>query len=126
MFIHCCPLIYAILQEGCCRNFIYRCQKCCLVAFRGVGGPRGVTSPLLKGKGCHRKKMKKGLHRITHSNAEAHPHSKIWVCRCRPYLSIYKNRVLTKILLEKDLPTSVATCPLCLGWPLSEAPDALA
>jgi hypothetical protein len=43
MFIHCCPLIYAILQGGCCRNFIYRCQKCCLVAFRGVGGPRGVT-----------------------------------------------------------------------------------
>jgi hypothetical protein len=22
---------------------VYRCQKCCLVAFRGVGGPRGVT-----------------------------------------------------------------------------------
>jgi hypothetical protein len=43
MFIHCCPLIYAILQRGCCRNFIYRCQKCCLVAFRGVCGPRGVT-----------------------------------------------------------------------------------
>jgi hypothetical protein len=44
MFIHCCPLIYAILQRGCCRNFIYRCQKCCLVAFRGVCGPRGVTT----------------------------------------------------------------------------------
>jgi hypothetical protein len=44
MFIHCCPLIYAILQGGCCRNFIYRCEKCCLVAFRGVGGPRGVTA----------------------------------------------------------------------------------
>jgi hypothetical protein len=70
-------------------------------------------------------KNEKGLHQITHSNAEAHPHSKIWVCRCRPYPSIYKNRVLTKILPEKDLPTSVATCPLCLGWPLSEVPDAL-
>jgi hypothetical protein len=33
---------------------------------------------------------------------------------------------LTKILPEKDLPTSVATCPLYLGWPLSEAPDVLA
>jgi hypothetical protein len=43
MFIHYCPLIYAILQRGCCRNFIYRCQKCCLVAFQGVCGPRGVT-----------------------------------------------------------------------------------
>jgi hypothetical protein len=43
MFIHCCPLIYAILQRGCCQNFIYRCQKCCLVPFRGVCGPRGVT-----------------------------------------------------------------------------------
>jgi hypothetical protein len=37
------PLIYAILQRGCWRNFIYRCQKCCLVSFRGVCGPRGVT-----------------------------------------------------------------------------------
>jgi hypothetical protein len=34
------------LQRGCCRNFIYRCQKCCSVAFRGVCGPRGVTSCL--------------------------------------------------------------------------------
>jgi hypothetical protein len=30
---------------------------------------------------------------------------------------------LTKILPKKDLPTSVATCQLYLGWPLSEAPD---
>jgi hypothetical protein len=50
MFIHCCPLIYAILQRGCCRNFIYRCQKCCLVEFRGVCGPRGVTQQELEGK----------------------------------------------------------------------------
>jgi hypothetical protein len=88
-------------------------------------GPIKNLSPPLKGKGYHRK-MEERLHHITHSITEAHPHSKIWVCRCRPYLSIYKNRVLMKILLEKDLPTSVATCPLCLGWPLSEAPDALA
>jgi hypothetical protein len=80
----------------------------------------------LKGKGCHRKNEKR-LHHIKHSIVEAHPHSKIWVCRCCPYpSSIYKNRALTKIIPEKDLPTSVATCPLCLGWPLSEAPDALA
>jgi hypothetical protein len=83
-------------------------------------------SPLLKGKGCHRKNEKEKLHQITHNIVEAHPHSKIWVCRCRPYPSICKNRVLTKILPEKDLPTLVATCPLCLGWPLSEAPNALA
>jgi hypothetical protein len=76
--------------------------------------PLKNLSPRLKGKGCHKKKMKK-LQHTTHSIAEAHPHSKIWVCRYRPYPSIYKNRVSTKILLEKDLPTSVATCPLCLG-----------
>jgi hypothetical protein len=49
------PLIYAILQRGCCRNFIYRCQKCCLVAFRGVCGPRGVTllqSTVTRGDRC--------------------------------------------------------------------------
>jgi hypothetical protein len=43
---------------------------------------------------------------IIHNIVEAHPHSKIWVCRCHPYPSICKNRVLTKILLEKDLPIS--------------------
>jgi hypothetical protein len=81
--------------------------------------------PLLKGKGCHRKNEKR-LHQITHNIAEAHPHSKIWVCCCRPYPSICKNRVLTKIQPEKDLPTSAVTFLLCLGWPLSEAPDVLA
>jgi hypothetical protein len=70
--------------------------------------------------------MKKDYINITHCIAKAHPHSKIWVCRCRPYPSIYKNRALTKILPEKDLPTSVAICPLCLDWPFSEAPDVLA
>jgi hypothetical protein len=43
MFIHCCPHLYAILQRRCCRNFIYGCQKCSSVAFRGVCGSRGVT-----------------------------------------------------------------------------------
>jgi hypothetical protein len=88
-------------------------------------GPIKNLSPFLKGKGCHIKKWKK-LHQITHSTVEVHPHSKIWVCRCRPYPSICKNWVLTKIQLEKNLPTSVVICPLYLGWPLSEAPDALA
>jgi hypothetical protein len=88
-------------------------------------GPIKNLSPLLKGKGCHIKNEKR-LHRITHSITETHPYSKIWVCRCRPYPSIYKNRVLTKILPEKGLPILVATCPLCLGWSLSEAPYALA
>jgi hypothetical protein len=88
-------------------------------------GPIKNLSPPLKGKGCHRKNGKR-LHQITHSTIEAHPHSKIWVCRCRPYPSICKNRVLTKIQPEKDLPTSVVTYPLYLGWPLSETPDALA
>jgi hypothetical protein len=63
-------------------------------------GPIKNLSPLLKGKGCHRKKNKK-ITSITHNIAEAHPHSKTWVCRCRPYHSICKNRVLTKILPER-------------------------
>jgi hypothetical protein len=37
------PLIYAILQRGCCRNFIYGRQNCSSVAFRVVCGTRGVT-----------------------------------------------------------------------------------
>jgi hypothetical protein len=87
--------------------------------------PLKTFLPSSKEKGAI-EKNKKRLHQITHSIAEAHPHSKIWVCRCRPYPSFYKNRVLTKILPEKDLPTSVATCSLYLGLPLSEAPDVLA
>jgi hypothetical protein len=87
--------------------------------------PLKTFLPLWKGKGCHRKNEKR-LHQITHKIAEAHPHSMIWVCRCRPYPSICKNRVLTKIQPEKDLPTSAIIFRLCLGWPLSEAPNALA
>jgi hypothetical protein len=37
------PLVYAIFQRRCCRNFIYGCQMCSSVAFRGVCGPQGVT-----------------------------------------------------------------------------------
>jgi hypothetical protein len=33
---------------------------------------------------------------------------------------------LTKILPEKDLPILAVTCPLYLGWLLSEAPNDLA
>ena len=66
------------------------------------------------------------LHRIIHNIAEAHPHSKTWECHCRPYPSIYMNRVLTKMLLRKVHPILTATCPLFLGWPLSEAPSVLA
>jgi hypothetical protein len=87
-------------------------------------GPIKNLSPLLEGKGCHRKNEKR-LHHIRHSIAEAHPHSKIWVFRCRPYPSIYKNWVSTKIPPEKDLPTLVAIFRLYLGWPLFEAPDVL-
>jgi hypothetical protein len=36
-------LVYAIFQRRCYRNFIYECQMCSLVAFRGVCGPWGVT-----------------------------------------------------------------------------------
>jgi hypothetical protein len=46
MFIPCCPLIYAILQRGCCRNFIYGRRKCSSVAFRVVCGTQGVTGGL--------------------------------------------------------------------------------
>jgi hypothetical protein len=42
------PLVYAIFQKRCCRNFIYGCQMCSSVAFRGVCGPRGVTITLGK------------------------------------------------------------------------------
>ena len=38
------PLVYAIFQRRCCRNFIYGCQMCSSVAFRGVCGLWGVTS----------------------------------------------------------------------------------
>jgi hypothetical protein len=38
------PLVYAIFQRRCCRNFIYECQMCSSVAFQGVCGPWGVTS----------------------------------------------------------------------------------
>jgi hypothetical protein len=37
------PLVYAIFQRRCCRNFIYGCQMCSSVAFRGVCGLWGVT-----------------------------------------------------------------------------------
>jgi hypothetical protein len=37
------PLVYAIFQRRCCRNFIHGCQMCSSVALRGVCGPRGVT-----------------------------------------------------------------------------------
>jgi hypothetical protein len=87
--------------------------------------PLKTFLPLLKGKWCHRKNEKR-LNQITHNIDEARLHSKIWVCRCRPYPSVYRNRVLMKIQPEKDLPTSIAIFPLCLGWPLSEVPDALA
>jgi hypothetical protein len=75
-------------------------------------GPIKNLSPLWKGKGCHRKNEKR-LHQITRNIAEALPHSKIWVCRCRPYPSIYKNLASTKISPEKALPISAATCLLC-------------
>jgi hypothetical protein len=77
-------------------------------------GPIKNLSPLLKEKGCHRKKNKK-ITSITHNIAEAHPHFKTWVCLCRPYPSVCKNRVLMKILPEKDLPTSAKASPLYLG-----------
>jgi hypothetical protein len=76
--------------------------------------PLKTFLPSCKEKGSIGKNEKR-LQHITHSIAVAHPHSKIWVCRCRSYPPIYKNRASMKILLEKDLPTSVATCPLCLG-----------
>jgi hypothetical protein len=37
------PLVYAIFQRRWCRNFIYGCQMCSSVAFRGVCGLWGVT-----------------------------------------------------------------------------------
>jgi hypothetical protein len=88
-------------------------------------GPIKNLSPLYKRKGCHRKN-EKILHKITLNIAEAHPHSKIWVCRCRPYPSICKNQALTKIPPEKVLPTSAAIYLLCPDWPLYEATNALA
>jgi hypothetical protein len=38
------PLVYEIFQRRCCRNFIYGCQMCSSVAFRGVCGLWGVTA----------------------------------------------------------------------------------
>jgi hypothetical protein len=86
-------------------------------------GPIKNLSPLLKGKGCHRRNKK--ITSITHNIAEAHPHSKIWVCRCHPYPSISKNRVLTKILPGKDLPILAEVSLLFLDWLSFEAPNGL-
>jgi hypothetical protein len=86
--------------------------------------PLKTFLPSLKEKGGIRKIEK--ITSITHNTAEAHSHSKIWVCRYHPYPSICKNRVLMKILLEKVLPISVVACPLYLGWILSKAPNDLA
>jgi hypothetical protein len=44
MFIPCCSLFYAILQRGCCRNFIYGRRKCSTVAYRVVCGTWSVTN----------------------------------------------------------------------------------
>jgi hypothetical protein len=87
--------------------------------------PLKTFLPSWKEKGTI-EKMKNDYINITHSIAKAHPHSKIWVCRCRPYPSICKNRALTKIPPEKVLPTSAAICLLCLDWILFEAPNVLA
>jgi hypothetical protein len=54
------------------------------------------------------KRVSKGKNKkitsITHNIAEAHPHSKTWVCHCRAYPLVCKNRVLTKIPPRKGLP----------------------
>jgi hypothetical protein len=75
--------------------------------------PLKTFLPSWKEKGVVGKNKK--ITSITHNIAEAHPHSKTWVCRCRPYPSVCKNRVLTKILPEKDLHTSADASPLYLG-----------
>jgi hypothetical protein len=86
--------------------------------------PLKTFLPFRKEKGAIGKIKK--ITSITHNIVEAHPHSKILVCHCRPYPSICKNRVLTKILPEKNLPISDVAWPLYLGWLSSEAPSGLA
>jgi hypothetical protein len=66
-------------------------------------GPIKNLSPLLKGKEYHREKGKK-ITLFIHNIIEAHLHSKTWVCCCRPYLSVCKNRVFTKIPPKRGLP----------------------
>jgi hypothetical protein len=126
------PLFSISALDGACSDFTFYILlgDLALVELNKKGkitsyGQIKNLSPLWKGKGCHRKNEKR-LHQITHNIVEAHPHSKIWVCRCRPYPSICKNRASTKIPPEKVLPTSAAICLLCPDWPLSEAPNALA
>jgi hypothetical protein len=75
--------------------------------------PLKTFLPSWKEKGAIGKNKK--ITSITHKIAEAHPHSKTWVCRWRPYPSVYKIRVLTKILPEKGLPTSAEVSKLYLG-----------
>jgi hypothetical protein len=70
---------------------------------------------LWKGKRCHRKnekrlhqitrrKNEKRLHQITRNIAEAYLHSRIWVCRCRPYPSICKNRPRRRYYQKRSFP----------------------
>jgi hypothetical protein len=90
--------------------------------------PLKTFLPLLKGKWCHRKNEKR-LHQITHNITKARriPRSGyVVVAHILQSVRTGSNRVLTKIQPEKVLPTSVVIFPLCLGWPLSEVPDALA
>ena len=37
------PPLLCNFAKGGAAEILYRCQKCCSVAFRGVCGPRGVT-----------------------------------------------------------------------------------
>jgi hypothetical protein len=60
MFILCCSLFYAILQRGCCRNFIYGRRKCSTVAYRVVCGTWSVTS-------CHHLSTDGGVHLPTNT-----------------------------------------------------------
>jgi hypothetical protein len=125
------PLFFSALDGACsCFTVDIVLGDLALVKLNKKGkitsyGPIKNLSPLRKGKECHRKNEKR-LHQITHNIVEAHPHSKILVCRCRPYPSICKNRASTKIPPETVLPTSAVIFPLCLDWLHSEAPNALA
>jgi hypothetical protein len=111
--------LFSLCTRWCMLKFYILLRDLALVELNKKGkitsyGPIKNLSPPLERKRVPEKKNEKRLHQITHNIVEAHPHSKIWVCRCRPYPSICKNRASTKIPPEKVLPTSAAICLLCL------------
>jgi hypothetical protein len=110
------PLVYAIFQRRCCRNFIYGCQMCSSVAFRGVCGLWGVTVPISKPSWKLRGEFNSGgvLFSQRKSIWNRGGNFKSWKCFLQSYS--YTFDYLQK-KLWKDFPKEFATPKLVVqGW----------